>query len=242
MNKDSSLSVLYLRYKDTPYYSIGIIVLVFLVSIILFFQLVLPQISSWFSIRDEIIATRNRIDTINQNINFIDKMDKQELDNDVAITTSALPFEKGFGGMVNALTDASITSGVSLNDYSFEVGDVASVSGQVNNLAKDLSTVKLTVTVTGSPNGVIIFLNEINKRVPLSEVTDVDGDNFTTTITLQFYQKQFPKIVFKDDQPFTAISQKEATLLETFSSWIPASRSDTGTSQDSSSSPNVPLF
>lgn len=242
MNKDSSLSVLYLRYKDTPYYSIGIIVLVFLVSIILFFQLVLPQISSWFSIRDEIIATRNRIDTINQNINFIDKMDKQELDNDVAITTSALPFEKDFGGMVNALTDASITSGVSLNDYSFEVGDVASVSGQVNNLAKDLSTVKLTVTVTGSPNGVIIFLNEINKRVPLSEVTDVDGDNFTTTITLQFYQKQFPKIVFKDDQPFTAISQKEATLLETFSSWIPASRSDTGTSQDSSSSPNVPLF
>lgn len=242
MNKDSSLNVLYLRYKDTPYYSIGIIVLVFFVSIILFFQLVVPQISSWFSIRDEIIATRNRIDTINQNINFIDKMDKQELDNDVAITTSALPFEKGFGGMVNALTDASITSGVSLNDYSFEVGDVASVSGQVNNLAKDLSTVKLTVTVTGSPNGVIIFLNEINKRVPLSEVTDVDGDNFTTTITLQFYQKQFPKIVFKDDQPFTAISQKEATLLETFSSWIPASRSDTGTSQDSSSSPNVPLF
>lgn len=240
MNSDFSLKVLYLRYKDTPYYSIGIIILVFLTSLILFFQLVIPQISSWFSISDEIRATRTRTGIINQNIDFVQKLDKQELDNEVAIATSALPFEKDFGGMVNALTDASITSGVSLNDYSFEVGNVASVSGQVNSLTKDLSSVKLTVTVNGSADGVIIFLNELYKRVPLSEVTDIDGDNFETTITLEFYQKQFPKIVFQDDQPFTPISEKEATLLETFSSWVPANGS--GASQDTSSSPNVPLF
>lgn len=240
MNKDFNIRLLYYRYKDTPYYAVFVISVVILVFLILLFQLVIPQVESWFSIRNEIIATRERIAIINQNVNFMNNMDKSQMENQVKIATNALPFEKDFGGILYALTDASTLAGVSLEDYSFQVGNIASISGQPSKQTKDLSSVKITVSLSGNVNGISAFLNEIYKKIPLSEVISVEGDSFSTTITLQFYQKQFPKIVFKDDQPFTAVSDKNAALLREFSSWQPVI--DSEGPQEISSDSAVPLF
>ena len=241
MNKDFNIRLLYFRYKDSPYYAALIISVMFVIALILFFQLVVPQVQTWFSIRDEILATNQRINTINQNIAFMNSIDKDALEDQVQVSTDALPFEKDFGGILHAITDASTNAGVSLDDYYFQVGNIASVSGQQNNLSKDLSTVQVIVAVRGNVDNISAFLNEIYKKIPLSEVTAIDGDSFTTTITLQFYQKQFPKIVFQDDKALTVLSAKHSQLLEDLATWSPAVESeDTPVTSDSDSS--IPLF
>ena len=238
-SKQSSLRVLYYRYKDSVYYQLFIIVSVFMICIILFSQLVIPQIQDWFSIRNEVLATRERIDIINQNINFMNNLDKQQVKNQVDIATKALPFEKDFGVILTALNNASLESGVSLEDFTFQVGNIASVSAQENTIQKDLSFVDLTISVANNVDGVNRFLDAINKKLPLVEVTDVDGDALSTAITLRFFQKKFPNIIFKDDQPVVPLSDKQTATLREFGTWI-VPEEETTVSTDSGTT--IPLF
>jgi hypothetical protein len=237
----NNLRILYYRYKDSLYFSLGIITLVISVCIILFFQIVVPQIQSWFSIREEVSRTRERISNINRNINFVQSLDKSSLNDQVEISTSALPIEKNFGAIINAISDSSVNAGVALDDFTFQVGNVASSEGKLNLFGqKDLSIVTLTVSLTGNIEGVDVFLKGVQEKLPLSEVTDVDGDLFSTTVTLRFFQKQFPVIVYKDDVPLSPLSASNLALIEKLSSWKPAisQTEEVGTG----SAENIPLF
>lgn len=233
----NNLRILYYRYKDSPYYTMALIALIISISIILFFRVIVPQVESWFSINNEVFATRERISTINHNITFMDSLDKGVLNTQVKVATSALPTEKDFGPIVNALSDAALQAGVSLDDFTFQIGDTSSASGQFNNTPqKDLSAIKLSVVLLGDVTGVERFLKEIDEQLPLAEILKVEGDIRSTTVTLHFYQKQFPKITFKDDQPLSALSDKYTLLIRQMSAWQPVS-APTDASESA-----VPLF
>lgn len=221
-SKQTDIRLLYYRYKDTSYYTIFITSLVGLVSIILIVQLVIPQIENWFSIRNEVLATRERIDNINRNIVFMNNIDKVSLEEQVVVTTTALPFEKDFGGILNALTDSSLKAGVVLDDYSFQVGSVASVSGKQRGPIKEFSSVRLNITISGNADGVENFLKEINTKLPLSEVIQISGEFGSTNISLEFYQKPFPSLVIKDDQLLIPFTRKQEDRLSEFNAWKPA--------------------
>lgn len=238
--KSNDLRLLYYRYKDTPYYPFLIISLVFFVSTILFFQVVIPQIQNWFSISNEVTATQERIDVINQNINFMSNIDKTLVEEQLTLTTTALPFEKDFGGILNAITDASTKAGVGLDDYSFQLGNIASVSGQQSGLVQGQSFVKVTVEISGSMENASNFLKEITTKLPLSEIIEVNGELNNTTVTLQFYQKPFPQIVFRDDQLLLPLSPENEALLTDWESWVPISEAQF--SEPVSSESALPLF
>ena len=227
MKKDNKFGInelrfLYFRYKDSPYFLLGIISLIVISSFILFLQLVVPQIQSWFSIRNEILRTSNRIEIINRNIAHMKAQNQTVLDNQVEMATNALPIEKDFGTVISALSDSALNAGVSMEDFSFQVGKVASVEGQLNSFGqKELSIVKVIVVLTGSINNIRIFLSQVQNKLPLSEVTEVHGDIISTIATIQFYQKKFPEIVFKDDVPIRSFSSKQLSLLDKLSLWVP---------------------
>lgn len=236
----NNLRFLYYRYKDSPYYSFGVAVIILSVSLILFFQIIIPQIENWFSIRNEVIATRARIDTINNNINFMKNIDKAVLNKQVSVMSDALPTEKDFGPIINALSESAVQSGVALDDFQFQVGDTSSSSGKLNNTAqKDLSAIKLTFVLTGDASGIGLFLKEIEEKLPLSEVESVEGDSLSTTVKIQFYQKEFPKIIFKDDQPLPQLSKKQLELINKLSGWQIVQSQE---SQETSSESGIPLF
>ncbi len=226
MNEDISLGqnnlrLLYYRYKDSSYYVLITFVVIIISSIFIFYQVVLPQLQNWFSISDEVVATRGRIEVINKNISFMNNLDKAALNDQANTATTALPLEKNFGTIVGALSDAAIQSGVSLDDYSFQVGNIASVSGQQVSIEKDLSLVRLIVSVRGSTDSVEVFIKNAGEKLPLSEITDVDGDSSATTVTFQFYQKQFPHITFQDYHPLVPIPDKYTALIHKLSDWQP---------------------
>lgn len=208
----------YARFKDSPYYQWLIVSIAFISALFLFIYFVIPQIITWFSIRNEILATRERINILNQNITLINNLDPGILNKQVNTTTQALPFEKDFGAIVTALSIASLTSGISIDDFTFQVGDITiDEKTQKDNLSK----IGLTITVSGSINALEIFLETLNEKLPLSEVVSVKGDAKTTTIIVQFYQKALPTTQFSGITPLMSINPKEQSLIDTLDSWKP---------------------
>ena len=69
----------YYKFRDSEYYGLAIIGVTLLVCAVLLFNIIIPEVTQWFSIRDEVIATREQIATLQQNINFINNLDKNAL-------------------------------------------------------------------------------------------------------------------------------------------------------------------
>ena len=232
----------YYRFRDSEYYALAVIALTILGSIILVFAIIIPELTQWFSIRDEVIATRQKIATIQQNITFINNMDRNTLNSQLQTVSDALPPEKNFGFMINALTNAAATSGVSLNDYAFQVGSITAKSGQPTAaLANGLSTIQITVTVNGDIKSIKRFITSLENNLPVSEVTNINGSGQNVSLTVQFYQKPFQSITFSPETPLAPLSADKVGLLQKISKWDNTNTNQTQTSQESSDSA-VPLF
>lgn len=210
----------YYKYRDSEYFSLAVMVASIVVCLVLIFQVLLPQLYSWFSIRDEIASTRERIGVLESNINFINNLDKARLNSQVETVTTALPPEKDFGSMLDVIGAASIASGVNLNDFSFQVGDVASSSGLVTDVRhQGLASIKVTVVAVGTVDGVRRFIDNVEKSIPVSEIVNIDGSGQTISVSIQFYQKPIANVDIHEDQPLTPLSDEKTALLQKLASW-----------------------
>ena len=100
----------YYRFRDSEYYGLAIVGFTVLICAILIFRIIIPEVSQWFSIRDEVIATQQQIATLQQNINFINNLDKNTLDSQLQTVSHALPPDKNFSYELIALSNAAASS------------------------------------------------------------------------------------------------------------------------------------
>jgi len=210
-----TLKLYYHRFKDSQWYSVTIFSSVIFVCLLLLWLVIVPQLNQWFSIQNEIAKTKTRITAIKGNISFLSNMNETSLNNDVSITASAIPFEIDYAGILQAISSSAVVSGVSLSDFSFQVG-------QLTTLAKTKSgfnPVKLTIFVSGPIDNVKSFIAEINQKLPLSEVTEWQGSEEKSTIIIMFVHKQEPKIVLQDTVPLNPVSSSNRNLINTLSTW-----------------------
>lgn len=247
MNKEiffgrNSFRFWYYRYKDSAYYSITVIIVTIVICVLLLFNFILPQLEQWFSIRNEVIATRERIAAINDNIAYLNTMDRNQLNAQVKTTSTALPPEKNFGTILDALSVSALRSGVSFQDYTFQVGSVSSSSAQLSSAKlKGIASVTVSVIINGTVEEVRGFMHEITQTLPLSEVTAVEGATGAVTVTIDFYQKNLPKVTLKDDQPIPHVIEINVSEINKLAQWQVAPRIiDSGTATGSSS--GIPLF
>lgn len=247
MNKEiffgrNSFRFLYYRYKDSAYYSISIIVVTIVICLLLIFNFILPQLEQWFSIRNEVIATRQRTEIINSNISYMNTVDRNQLTSQLQTMMLALPAEKNFGMILDSLNLSALRSGVSFQDYTFQVGKVSSQSAQLSSARiPGVSTVTVSVIVDGTVDEVRVFMREMAKTLPLSEILSVDGSSGAITVTYDFYQKNLPTSTLRDDQPIPRTAEVNATLINRLASWQVATSVDTGFPGGASSSA-IPLF
>ncbi len=232
----------YYKFRDSELYSITTLFVAIVICIVLSLYLILPELSNWFSIRKEVTATRQRIAVLQQNVNFMNNLDKNILNQQLLTSTQALPSEKDFGTMLNAISNASANSGVSLNDYSFQVGNIASSSGKTTIAAPNqLSSIQVIVVVDGSLDKIRKFIHALENSSPLAEVAMINGSAPNTSVTIQFYQKPFPVGNFSPFTPLTPLSNNKVTLLQTLSQWQGPSTIRNETRSTSSGSA-TPLF
>ncbi len=224
----------YSRYKDSKYYSFSIFSLVIFVCSILLMGVVIPQLNKYFSIRQEVSVKQEQLRIMNENINFINKIDRSSLNRQLEIATIALPAEKDFDGILNAISDSSIRAGVTFSDFNFSVGDISSksaneadnsqaVSDPAAGAAGDWDTnspsIKLIVSIRGDINRVKLFLKEISEKLPLSEIQSIDSDDTNTEVEIKFYYKSYPEIKFQESTPLAPIALEKTQLIERLALW-----------------------
>lgn len=236
----NDLRFLYYRYKDSSYYSIFVFAITFFVCMILVLNVLLPQIKNYFSIRKEVIAQRIKIKNVRDNINFISSLQRPELNSQLQTTSKALPQYQDFVGILNAISDSALSSGVSIDDFKFTPGEMTVESPGTGSMEdKDLSFMDLAVNIDGDIENIKQFLTEINEKLPLTEVINVDSKKESTIISLRFYHKSYPKISFKEDEPMQPITPEKTALIRKLSSWQNLQLENDITSTGSAS---IPLF
>lgn len=232
----------YYRGRDSQYYPMALVGVAILICFFLIFYVIIPQLNSWFSIRQEVIATRARITTLQNNITFMDNLNKAELNTQLRTASQALPPEKDFGTMLDVLSNAAATSGVSLNDYAFQVGNIATSSSQLSDVRyKGVSSVKISLVVSGKIERIRRFISAVETSVPISEVINIDGNGENISLGIQFYQKPFPTMQLSGDTALTPVSAAKIGLLQKLSTWKNASETQNALVPSGSGSA-VPLF
>lgn len=231
----------YYRYKDSNYYTISFFVTIILVSIILMNKIILPQIDNYFSIEREAAALNSQIKKINGNISFMNSLDKSTVDTQLKTVIQALPSENDFSGIIDAISETAIKSGVSIKDFSFQLNGNSAYSGNINNKSESIVPIQLAIEIEGNVSTYKKFLKEILEKIPLAEVLSIEGNSAAIKISLQFYYKPFPKIVFKEDEPISAISNDNIGLIQKLSSWK-TDNFEQNIIDSSGTSSAVPLF
>lgn len=239
LKRKQELLLLYYRYKDTPLFAASISILVIIIALILFIKLILPQLQNWFSIRDEVVASRERIKTLTDNQLYITSVNASDLEKNFTTAAAALPFEKDFTGILNAITASTIATGATLDDYSFQVGNLSTKSAQLNQE----KSISLELTIQGSLDVLDAFLEEIYRKVPLAEVVEVDYNEGTASLGLVFYydiltgQQQI-----RLTDPLVPLSSEHMSLLTQLEEWYEETQSLTANGIQASDSGTLNPF
>ncbi len=210
----------YYNFRYSIYFPVFFPSVAVIICLIVIMAFVLPQIQSWFSLQDEIKATEGRIQTIKDNISYLQVVDGQSVDADFHTATLALPAEKDFMGILNVISDAASSSNVALQDYSFTPPTVNKKSAATTTTTStDASTVGMTpvrvsLVVEGKITGVNAFVKNIEKKLPLAEVKEVDFGETKAQIVINFYTRSFPDISLANGETINVLSQSDRILLQ----------------------------
>lgn len=211
----------YIRYKDSPYFSATVYASILLVSIFLIYFVLVPQVTNFFSIREEISRTRERIAVMNDNIAFLMSLNDQELNQDVSLVTTALPPERDVSLLLSAINDAARQSGVLLDDFSFQAGRISS-RGSAPGATEGDERAKITFNVQGSLTEITTLVTQLQQKIPLLAIAEVDatfGSNNSTEITVTYYTKALPLVQEDASLPLKPLTNQNKALLDQLQSW-----------------------
>ncbi len=220
--------VLYLTFRYSQYFPVVLpsAIIIFCVIIVLLFFV--PQIDSWFSIQDEIKQTQERISKAKDNLELLQSSNTQNVDADFYAATSALPAQKDFAVILTALTNAASVAEITMDDFSFALGEVsqdseASESAGTRKVAQVVTSengmfpVRVSITAGGTLTGVNAFVREIEEKLPLTQVENVDFTEGKAQVTLAFFTRPFPEIILNETEPISLLTPQDKQMLQKLS-------------------------
>ena len=205
----TTVKFLYDKYKDYLL-PLGIVFVCF----ILFAKIIIPQINNLSETRIQAKAEKEKLLVLKNNLRLISDFNEGNLNSQLSITSDALPPDKDFAGVLNAVSFAASKAGVFLGDYEFQVGDLSKTASSVGIFP----SLQLVLTVQGGVNATVKFVEELYKSVPVSQVTSVKINLGRSIITAVFYYKPF-SLVALDSQPIREVSRDDLTTIKNISLW-----------------------
>ncbi|OGH19906.1 MAG: hypothetical protein A3D74_04895 [Candidatus Levybacteria bacterium RIFCSPHIGHO2_02_FULL_37_13] len=202
-----TIKFLYRRYK-----SFVIPFLVIIVVILLFVRLTVPAIQDLFEGYEKQKESRLVIDNIRQNLNFIKTIDDSSLESQFKVVTKALPPEKDFDSVLNAISDSSNKSGVVLSGFKFTVGNLSK-----EEIESEYPSLNLELTLDGDAETANIFIGSLAKTLPLSEIAKVSAQKDSSIVTIEFFYKPVKASINNDSLPIIPISNKGLELIDNMS-------------------------
>lgn len=210
-NIDSNtLFILYRHYKD---YLLPLVVIISCIALV--FLIVIPQIQQYFVSQDQLKAEQEKLNVLKNNYNYLSSLDDTKLDADLKSLSQALPPNKDFAGIMNAIAVVSAKTGVAVGDFEFSVGDLAKSNDEISAYP----SIKIEVNLGGNAQAITRFSTELLKTVPLSEVTSIKTSGNLSVLLILFYYKSFPPQNISSETPIVPINEKNLSLINEIASW-----------------------
>lgn len=238
----NSIRFFYYRYKDSSYFSLIIVFISIIISFLLFFKVIVSQAQNWFSLKDEVRASSERIAILRNNYIFMSNMNKKLLEDNRKLVIRALPEEKDFGEIINAVMIAAAKSGVSLEDFTFNLGLVSTDSAKMQkNMKNNEPITRLSLSMNGDIDRIKEFINEIGEKLPINQVESISIDRGSVYISLFFYSEPYVQPRVFEDEPINPLNPENNRVFGKLSEWNKSSSFEE-TSQIQTSSSATPLF
>lgn len=202
--------ILYAKYK-AYLLPLGVIC----ASIAVFMLVILPQFQNYINNKDTVATDQHTIATLNQNVQTLSLLNENEIKKNLDVANAALPSEKDFTGILNAISRAASLANVSLGDYSFQIG---SLFGKTTTAGAGQLSLTVSLTISGDLASAQKFIAILGKEFPLSEVT---GVNFHGTsgsdIDATFFYNPLSDIQFNPSMPIGQLSPAQQKLMTSLS-------------------------
>lgn len=187
-------------------------IVIMLVSIMLFFQFVIPQVSLLLKTRKEAKESSLRLETLKENLDVLINVNEETLDSQLKILNLALPLNKDFIGILNSVYLTAQKAGVNPGSFSLKIGDISKSENGDN-----FPVIKLSVPINAGVTEINNFVTAISKTVPLAEAYLVKAGNISSMVSLSFYYKPLGASNYSWDAHISPISQKGLTLVNQLS-------------------------
>jgi|SRR3989344_756027 len=217
-----SIKIIYNRNKHflIPFF-------VILICIGLIVQVIVPQIRTFFKVREEAENASRRLADLKKDLEVLSSLDENMLESQLKITSFALPINKDFGGILSALYSAAQAAGVNVGAFSFQLGDLS------KSEEKDAKfpSIELTVNFENDIGAVNNFIDIVGKTLPISDISAVSTDNDSSSVSLLFYYKVLSTSDIQKDERIVPISNDKLSLLDklnTFNSTLLSNISSEG--------------
>lgn len=205
------ITALYRKYKM---YVIPAAIILVCILLILF--VIVPQVENIFAMQKKEEETRSKISSLKKNVAFVKNINQSKEQSQFFITLKALPVEKDYIGILDAIGTASQKAGVSTSDYSFQVGSLTVKT------ADNSTKIGLSLTIIGGITETKQFLRELKRSLPLSEVSSTNVNLQSSSMTVAFHYKPlgFSDIDFyKELKPLSKQQQEVFSNLEALSAF-----------------------
>lgn len=186
--------------------------IIVMVCIIIFLQFVIPQFGILFAAQKEAKQASLKLQVLKENLNVLANLDEKSLDEQLKVLNLALPLNKDFTGILNSIYYVSQKTGVSLGNFSLQIGELAGTAKK-----EDFPSISLSVPVNANAIGVNSFVETLSKTVPLSQITLIKVGSITSLVKLSFYYKPLGFSKLKEDMRVNPISQKGLEIINRLS-------------------------
>jgi len=182
---------------------------IILISILLFFQFVIPEFSLLFKTQEEVNALKAKTELLKENLGMLTNINQDTLDSQYNTMILALPANKDYIEILNTVNIAAQKAGVNLGNYSFKVGSL----GKADSV--DISPViKLNVPIESGLTGVNSFVQIINNTIPLSQIDSVNVGETSSSVTISFYYKLLDSSNYSQDALISPVSQEGLNMID----------------------------
>ena len=209
------LSLFYNQYR--PFILSGVFLFF---AFIIIFQVIFPQVSFIFSLQEKISTKSEEASMLQMSLDNLVSLDNTQLSRDFQTANSALPTVKDIGGMFSALTSVAGKSNVTVRGFSLKVGKLfgTQTAPQTNTAGVPYLTVSAKVVAIDSRD-FIIFLSELQKTFPISEVKSMTAEGSTANFEINFYYQPLDIKTLVQQEQVTPLTKSEKNLLDTLQEW-----------------------
>ena len=204
-----AVQTVYRHYKDNI-----LPIAVILVCILIFFFVVIPAFKQFMHTQEQLKIEMQKLDILKNNYNFLLNLEDSQIESDYNLMSRALPSNKDFVRIMNAVSIASQKTGVAVGDFDFSLGNLDKTTDQTL-----FPSIKININLGGNVQSITKFVTELYKTAPVSEVTTIKATGTFASLEIKFYYKPFPPLNVSSESPIVPYSEQSLSLMKEVSSW-----------------------